>query len=256
MTNPSIMKKIAFGILLILSLGCNGQRTETTSSKSLQSKKVSISSLKALKLAGDSLRSYATVKSLVKQKRLSLKDKTIASDSLSHLFTRSLVNRILPFWEGTEWSFEGHTSVPKQGKIACGYFVSTTLKDMGININRYRLAQQNPANEAKSLALNSEVVTISENSYQKNLSKMYQMVKEGIHFIGFDENHVGYIFKEKEQLYLIHSNYINAKGVEIETIENSQVFASYDTFYLTELSTNETLLKYWFENTQVTVVTE
>jgi hypothetical protein len=83
-------------------------------------------------------------------------------DSVSKVFQESLLNRIIPQWAGTTWSFEGHTSVPQQGEIACGYFVSTTLRDVGINLNRYTLAQQLPINEAKSLKINTDIIEIND----------------------------------------------------------------------------------------------
>ena len=134
--------------------------------------------------------------------------------------------------------------------------MSTTLLDVGLNLNRYKLAQQSPINEAKSLAVNSTVKVFSEESVSANIAAINLYLKEGIHFIGFDESHVGYILKEKNQLYLIHSNYIDAIGVTIEPIENSGVFASYNRFYIAELSTNNSLLNYWTNNTLIEILSE
>src|SRR2546429_7045322 len=41
--------------------------------------------------------------------------------------TRSIYTEIFPSWYGTAWDFYGTTEVPQQGKIACGYFVTTVL---------------------------------------------------------------------------------------------------------------------------------
>jgi len=128
------------------------------------------------------------------------------------------------------------------------------LKQVGIHINRYKLAQQSPINEARSLALTTDVIEIAENSIEENISKINAQLKDGIYFIGFDASHVGYILKEKKQLYLIHSNYIDNKGVEIEKIEKSAVFASYSKFYIAAISTNEKLLKNWIKGTKIQVV--
>lgn len=256
------MKKNVFGLLIFICFGCIGQSREGIANKPNESvvkinnsiKKETIKTLKELKLESDSLESYGAIKYIIKKERLILNNKKLSTDSLSTLFKFSLVNRIIPFWEGTEWSFEGHTSIPRKGKIACGYFVSTTLKDLGVNLNRYRLAQQSPIDEANSLALNTNIIEIAESSKEENISKINTSLKDGIHFIGFDSSHVGYILKEKEQLYLIHSNYIDYKGVEIEEIEKSEVFASYNKYYLAELSTNEKLLKNWINGTEIKVI--
>lgn len=252
------MKKIVFGVLIIMHFSCNGQSGAGTVNTANESNdrfnKEHIKTLKELKLEDDSQKSYDVIKNSIKEKKLNLKNKKLSNDSLGALFKTSLVNRIIPFWEGTEWSFEGHTSTPGKGQIACGYFVSTTLKDVGVNLNRYRLAQQSPINEANSLALNAKVIAISENSKEENISKINATLKNGIHFIGFDSSHVGYLLKEKGQLYLIHSNYIDSKGVEIEKIELSAVFASYNRYYIVELSTNEKLLKSWMNGNEIKVI--
>lgn len=198
---------------------------------------------------------YNETKQEIEIQRTQLKEDKTQIDSVSKVFEESLVNKIIPYWEGTEWSFEGHTSKPKTGKIACGYFVSTTLKDVGLNLNRYKLAQQSPINEAKSLSLNTEVKEISERSKTDNILAIKKYLKEGIHFIGFDESHVGYILKKNDELYLIHSNYINAVGVEIEQIEKSEVFNSYNKFYVVQLSTSRKLLDYWKSEKRIEIIT-
>ena len=49
---------------------------------------------------------------------------------------------IFPAWYGTTWDFNGISQTPGEGKIACGYFVSTCLRDAGFNVPRIRMAQQ------------------------------------------------------------------------------------------------------------------
>ncbi len=213
----------------------------------------SIKSLQELKFKKDINKSYQEVKRAIEVTRKK-SNIEMPLDSLSKQFKEALLHRIIPFWEGTKWSFEGHTSQPKKGEIACGYFVSTTLKHIGININRYQLAQQLPINEAKSLVLDRTLIEVTENSSEENIKMITKKLPEGIHFIGFDQSHVGYILKEKEKLYLIHSNYTDSRGVEIEAIETSTVFASYSRFYLVPLSTNESLLKRWLTKEEIIIV--
>ena len=196
---------------------------------------------------------YASVKKSISKERQQLISKDLTVDSLGKIFKTSLLNKILPFWEGTEWSFEGHTSKPGIGKIACGYFVSTTLQDIGLHVNRYALAQQSPIDEAKSLAIDIEVKEFSEPTTLKNIAAIKAYLKEGIHFIGFDQSHVGYVLKDNGDLYLIHSNYIGAAGVQIERMEQSGVFKSYGKFYIVELSTNENLLHDWVAGKEIKI---
>ena len=261
------MKFQIYLLILIMNFGCSGQseksnsdrvkipETEIELSTNLDSIKNlhRIKNLKELSIVEES-NNYETIKRKIDFKRNQIELKNLQIDSISKIFEESLINKIIPFWEGTEWSFEGHTSKPKSGKIACGYFVSTTLQDIGLNLNRYRLAQQSPINEARSLSVNTEVKEFSKESKTDNILAIKQYLKEGIHFIGFNESHVGYILKKNGELYLIHSNYINAVGVEIEQIEESEVFDSYSKFYIVQLSTNKKLLNYWKYKREIEII--
>ena len=63
-------------------------------------------------------------------------------DKIERHLVEMLTDSIFPFWIGTKWGFYGTTQVPGKGKIACGYFVSTTLEHAGFDIERIKLAQQ------------------------------------------------------------------------------------------------------------------
>lgn len=203
----------------------------------------------------DSLLTYQEMKQVVKRVRAELvsNESEIATDSV---FTDLLVNRIIPYWYGTTWSFEGHTAQPKKGEIACGYFVSTTLLHLGLQLNRYRLAQQLPVHEAMSLAIDTNLVlTLELDSTTRNIDKLYSLTKEGIYFIGFDASHVGFLLNKAGKIYLIHSNYLGTQGVMIERIEESEVFASYGRFHLVPISENQVLLNYWLQGQALTIIT-
>ncbi|WP_196889922.1 hypothetical protein [Aureivirga sp. CE67] len=208
--------------------------------------------LQDYKLSEDKNKSYKTVKIEIRKERTSLKNQNL--DSISNQFQKVLLNRIFPFWEGTPWSFEGHTSVPNEGEIACGYFVSTTLRDLGLNLNRYKLAQLSPENESKNLAIETKVIEIEADDTQSKIDKIQKALPVGIHFIGFDTGHVGFILKENEsQLFLIHSNYLDGNGVGIENVWDSEVFDAFSKFYFVELSSNEKLLQYWVEGKEILI---
>ena len=50
--------------------------------------------------------------------------------------TRAVCSQIAPEWMGTPWDFYGTTQQPGRGKIACGYFVTTVLRDAGVRLRR------------------------------------------------------------------------------------------------------------------------
>ncbi len=204
--------------------------------------------------AYDSTKSYLKLKSELNLIRNQVAQQTITDDSLSQLFSHLLVYQIIPYWYGTSWDFEGHTSTPLQGDVACGYFVSTTLRDLGINLNRYKLAQQSPLYEAKSLQIEGVVNKLTESSIDDYVSKINDTLKEGIYFLGFGEGHVGFLYKEKSNIYIIHSNYMKGE-VMVEPIEKSDVFNSYSFFYIVALSTNKILLNKWLNQSVLKIIT-
>jgi len=168
-------------------------------------------------------------------------------EEAERLFTKTLLNKIIPYWYGTEWDFNGHTNTPQQGEIACGYFVSTTLKHMGLNINRYRLAQQTATNEARSLAVAVNDVRIVNRS---TLEQNWKTYPKGLYFVGLD-NHVGYLYLHKDRAYFIHSNYVDDR-VMIEYAEHSPAFNS-NVYHLVNLTLNKKLITKWIMNEKVKV---
>jgi hypothetical protein len=210
----------------------------------------------ALKSDSDSLASaYASTKVDAGQLRLRLKEGlklgTISFDNVKTAFTDQLVDKIIPHWYGTPWSFGGHTDIPNQGKIACGYFISTTLRDMGINLNRYKLAQKSPIDEAKMISCGSVISTVVQDIPEKAFEEIDGLTQEGLYFIGFDEGHVGYLLKRKGELLLIHSNYLAPISVCMETLKESRVFKRFSKFHLVAISHNDTLLQRWLDNSTV-----
>jgi len=161
-----------------------------------------------------------------------------------------LLNKIIPHWYGTPWDFNGYTAIPNQGVIACGYFVSTTLLHVGININRYHLAQQGGTNEAKSLAIEDKnwKTIWGIDSLQSVMKRDYE---NGLYFVGLD-NHVGYLYMKNKELYFIHSNYIDDK-VMLEKAQYSAAFQS-NIYVIAEITTNEELLEKWRKGEVVNVI--
>lgn len=258
---------IAVMALIVISLlNCRNTGKEQTkrsevltfsdTSRIILQKKSQLTHYINIKTEKDSSKTYNQTKTDILKIKNSIDLDLISEDSLSKIFTETLVNKLIPYWYGTSWDFNGYTAVPNTGYIACGYFISTIFEHMGFNINRYKLAQQLPINEAKTLTLNTELIEIEIiNQYPSDYIETIQdTIKEGIYFIGFDSGHVGFILNNGDQLYLIHSNYLQAQGVMIERIENSNVYPMYSRFYFAEISTNIELLEKWVKGEEIIVV--
>ena len=173
-------------------------------------------------------------------------DKKAILDETRKVFTNCVVQKIVPSWMGTKWSFYGHTEIPLQGDVACGYFVSTTLNHGGLNINRYKLAQKSPENEALTIALSSKVESFENWDSATLKNHFLTNKKDGLYFVGLDF-HVGYLFKQGNEVFFIHSNYIKSQGVTKELIENSTAIIS-KKYFIAEITYNEELIKKWLLN--------
>ena len=146
-------------------------------------------------------------------------DKTQIFADAEYLFTHALSEHLLPKWYGTLWDFYGHSEKPQEGFIACGYLVSTNLKHVGININRYTMAQQWPINMVKSLVAPKDMHHLFSRS--RSIETL-QELGHGFYIAGLDK-HVGFIRYDEAGIFFIHSNYM---GKPIRCCRTYSVFHS------------------------------
>jgi hypothetical protein len=201
---------------------------------------------------------YQTLKSDIRRdknyfKTLYTSNANKAIDSASKYLYTKLVNDIVPHWYGTPWDFNGHTNTPNEGEIACGYFVSTTLKHIGFNVNRYKMAQQAGLNEAKALQLKTDLKIYRNLEFETLNKKVNEVYNNGVYFVGLD-NHVGYILIHDNILYFLHSSYYDNK-VLIELAETSPCFKS-NIYVFAEITTNKNLVKKWILNEVLKIPTQ
>jgi hypothetical protein len=165
-----------------------------------------------------------------------------------------IVNKLIPFWYGTSWDFNGYTATPNKGVIACGYFVSTVLLHAGLSLNRYTLAQQNPFLEAVSIQLNDSV-KIYRNGFTDFCNVFKNNNVDGLYFAGLD-CHVGFLLYRSGELVFIHSSYIDPLCVTIEKVEYSPAFTASQTYCIAEISTNRKLLDAWLNDKVIMIRTK
>ena len=158
------------------------------------------------------------------------------SNLLYNLISEGLVEH----WVGTPWDFNGTTRTPNQGTIACGYFVTNTLSDLGFDIQRVKLAQAASSEMIKILCIETKWISRFDNfnAYMK------KQIKNAIYIVGLDF-HTGFIIKKGDEIYFFHSNYIQNEGVILERIEASKALQSSEAFFIGNLSENKDLLKTW-----------
>lgn len=162
-----------------------------------------------------------------------------AKDIGSYLF-KLIDEDIYNYWAGTPWEFYGTTQQPKTGSIACGYFVTNTLTDLGFKINRVGLAEVASGVMIKKLCVGIE----SFNSLKKLNGYLAKQPVNSVFIIGLDF-HTGYVVKTATNCYFFHSSYIKNAGVVMETIDTSPALSTNKFFMIGSLTANENLLRKW-----------
>jgi len=196
----------------------------------------------------DSL-SYAEFLSKISQQRIARKalydqadsfNKSVVCEAAGQYLTQTLFEGIFPYWYGTKWEFYGKTLVPKQGSIACGRFVVTTLAQLGINFSDPNVfAEDYSAYMVNSLCDTSYKVYKAEEMIEIVESKPDNVWVTGL------SSHSGFIVRYKGKTYFVHSNYTFPSVVEREDIRVSEVFNGSRIFVVGALFAGNSLPEKW-----------
>jgi hypothetical protein len=151
---------------------------------------------------------YNTVRRQLEAKRLELAaeidphpERTI--QRAREVLVTTLRDELLPAWNGTEWAMNGTSQVPREGKIACGYFVSTTLLHAGFRLERAKLGQQASEYITKSLVTQARIWRTSEQPIGAFVERL-RRGGDGIYLVGLD-NHVGFVIVDGKDTWFHHS---------------------------------------------------
>lgn len=156
---------------------------------------------------------YATLMEDLENSRVVLADRRRAAGTATDKTeverdARALLERMLPAmmrcWLGTPWDFNGTADGPGKGKIACGYFVSTVLKDAGFQVNRYQLAQQPSGNIIQSF-VSKDACELTVGKNYTEFAKDLRHAEPGIYLVGLD-THVAFIVVRDGDFHFIHSS--------------------------------------------------
>ncbi|BCU76313.1 hypothetical protein [Luteolibacter sp. LG18] len=107
-------------------------------------------------------------------------------------------------WLGTPWDFNGTATEPGGGKIACGYFVATLLRDAGFRVDRARLAQQASENIMRSF-LDAKACHRTAGQPYDAFAAAVHAAEPGISIVGLD-SHVGFLVNTADDFHMIHSS--------------------------------------------------
>ena len=175
------------------------------------------------------------------------KQKASILDSCQVYLHEALANNVFPFWYGTAWDFNGISNEPQHGQIACGYFVSTTLKHCGFNLNRYKIAQQYSHSIVKTLC--TDVVSFTDID---ELIRHLSSKPDQLYIVGLD-NHVGFISNQHGVITFVHSTFVDDACVIFEKAHESLVLKNSRRYVLGNLLDNDTLLLHWLSASPIVV---
>lgn len=180
---------------------------------------------------------------LVKKKLISNSSST---SKIEKEFLKAITKRIFPYWYGTAWDFNGTTQTPQKGKIACGYFVTTTLRDAGYPIERVKMAQCASEEMIRNITQKKFIYHFSNTNLKKFESELIKK-GEGLYVLGLD-NHTGFILISKEGNYFIHASGWYPYKVVREKLSESDVVANSKYKVVGKISADEKFLEKWLTN--------
>ncbi|MES2516410.1 MAG: hypothetical protein V4580_19820 [Bacteroidota bacterium] len=178
--------------------------------------------------------------------RFVLKKKHADKKTLKAAFIKHITERVFPYWYGTKWDYNGTTEMPQKGSIACGYFVTTTLRDMGVPINRVKMAQCASEEMIKSLTSKKNIYHISGVSL-KDFEKKLITYGNGLYIIGLD-NHTGFLYLNGDEHWFIHSTGWFPFKVVKDRISESSVLSKSKYRVVGKISDDDDFLKRWVGN--------
>ncbi len=137
-------------------------------------------------------------------KQAKTKEQRVAVENDARLILELIMPEMMRCWLGTPYDFNGTAEKPGEGKIACGYFVSTVIRDAGFKVNRYKLAQQPSENILRTFLPGNDCILEVGTKFPAYADKVESM-QNGVYIVGLD-THVGFIVKRSDGLKFIHSS--------------------------------------------------
>lgn len=173
--------------------------------------------------------------------------KEVIEAARQHIFEK-IQSQLYPYWEGTRWAYSGTTETPRKGKIACGYFVSTILRDVGFEVERVKLAQQASEKIVKTFAEEKDIKRFRHKPIKSFVKSVISM-GDGLYIVGLD-THVGMMVVESGKAKFIHSAKSLPWGIKAENPLKSRVLKRSKYRIVGKALTDEVVVK-WLRGEKV-----
>jgi hypothetical protein len=233
MLRLKVLQWLAIAFLLTSCASCTSSSNKVA--KATTTKSVALKNDKQVQQVD-----YTSFKQQVVFDKCKLKESS--TKAVSNFLYNVLSEDIYHYWKGTPWDFNGTTQKPGEGSIACGYFITNTLSDLGFKIQRTKLAQVVSSEMIKTLC--ADVKRFSD--FEKFAAYFNSQSMNTVFVVGLDF-HTGYVLHDSSGSYFMHSNYISNAGVIKEQLDKSQALIHNKCFVVGSLSNNALLLQKWVE---------
>ncbi len=200
---------------------------------------------------------YDSLKHELQEQRVSLgsrykrakspQERKALHEQARHLFIRSIDGAIFPYWYGTRWSFHGTSQIPGQGSIACGYFVTTVLRDAGVQLKRVGLARVASEQMIRALVEERNIERFSDVSIEHFVNTLRGYERRGMYIVGLDR-HTGFLHVEDGRVSFIHSSGALPFAVIREEAMQSSVLRRSRYRVLGRLSDDASFINDWLSN--------
>ncbi|MGI5861779.1 MAG: hypothetical protein ACOX6T_06930 [Myxococcales bacterium] len=172
------------------------------------------------------------------------KERAKAVERARRHLMRAIVEDLIPAWYGTRWEFYGTSETPGEGAIACGYFVSTVLRDAGFRVERVRLAQQASENIVLTLVPAPQIRRYRGKSPGELLAAVRAELGDGLFVVGLDY-HVGFLRIDGERAWFCHSAYLTPGAVVCEQAARAAGLSS--GYYVVGRLLTDAMMARWLE---------
>jgi hypothetical protein len=160
----------------------------------------------------------------------------------------AITDDVLPAWYGTPWGFYGTTETPGQGTIACGYLVTTVLRDAGFRVERRALAQQASERIVQTLAPADRILRFRGASPDAVLRGVRATLGDGLFVVGMDY-HVAFLVLDGPRADLCHSAVLPPAHVVCEPAAEAAAFSS--SYYVVGPALDDTRLLDWLAGAEI-----
>jgi hypothetical protein len=169
------------------------------------------------------------------------------AETAEQVFLDELRGRLIPRWLGTPWDFYGTTQSPGEGEIACGYFVTTLLRDMGVKLERVKLAQLASEHIVTSLTPARRIKRFSRKK-PTDVVRWVEAQGDGVYVVGLD-HHVGFLVHRAGRTEMCHSSNLPPVRVVCEDAKTSDAMVS--GYHVVGEVTNPWLMKRWLAGKRI-----